>query len=442
MVGGLFLLIVLCQDFPAHASSNSQSKEQVSTADNLPELRLSLQDAMQAAVETNPSVQLSREQIQAAQSIASTRLGALLPSLSGNASYANRRFFLGSFAGRGGQSDPLDFYNLRAFLSQNLFSLSLIQQWRASRAGVEVSSLDSEVIKRDTMATVALGYLGALRSKEAVKARQANVTLNGKLLRLARERKAAGVATRLDVTRAAVQFKTEKQRLLVAENAAARSKLNLLRAMGLPYDIHLILIDRLDLVKIPKQNLKEALQVAKARRVELQAQQRRERLARLNLSSIRAERVPSLVGTGDVGLLGNQIPDAVNTHNVQVLMTIPIFDGGQREGRISESRSLVRQESIRTRDMQAQVALEVRDALMTLDSTAEQITVAQQGLQLSLKELNLAKERFSVGVVTNIEVTNAQNSLAAARDTLIEALFNFHVARVNLARAQGRLEEL
>jgi len=141
-------------------------------------------------------------------------------------------------------------------------------------------------------------------------------------------------------------------------------------------------------------------------------------------------------------MLGNQIPDAVNTHNVQVLMTIPIFDGGQREGRISESRSLIRQETIRTRDLEAQVALEVRDALMTLESTEEQVRVAQEGLQLSLKELNLAKERFSVGVVTNIEVTTAQNSLAAARDTLIEGLFNFHAARVNLARAQGRLEEL
>jgi len=295
MVGGLFLLIALCHASLVHASSNGQSKEQVSTTDNLPELRLSLQDAMRTAVETNPTVQLSRERIKAAQSMASTRLGALLPSLSGRTSYANRRFFLGSFAGRGGRSDPFDFYEMRAFLSQNLFSLSLIQQWRASRASVEVSSLDSEVTKRDTMATVALGYLGALRSKEAVKARQANVTLNGKLLRLARERKASGVATSLDVTRAAVQFKNEKQRLLVASTAIARSKLNLLRAIGLPYDIHLILIDTLDLVKVPKQNLKEALQLAKTHRIELQAQQRRERLARLNLSSITAERVPSLV---------------------------------------------------------------------------------------------------------------------------------------------------
>ena len=154
------------------------------------------------------------------------------------------------------------------------------------------------------------------------------------------------------------------------------------------------------------------------------------------------ERVPSLIGSGDVGMIGNQIPDALTTDNVQLLLSIPIFDGGQREGRISESRSLVRQEAIRTRDIRYQVALEVRDAMLTLESTQQQVAVAQKGLRLSLKELDLARQRFAVGVATNIEVTTAQTSVAQARDNLIEGLFNFNASRVNLARAQGQLDTL
>ena len=131
-------------------------------------------------------------------------------------------------------------------------------------------------------------------------------------------------------------------------------------------------------------------------------------------------------------MIGNQIPDMLTTDGVALLMTVPIFDGGQREGRISERRSVVRQEAINTQDIQYQVTLEVRDALLTLNSAKEQVAVAEESLKLSLTELELARERFAVGVATNIEVTNAQTSVAQARDNLIQGLFNFNASRISL----------
>jgi outer membrane protein TolC len=320
--------------------------------------------------------------------------------------------------------------------------LSLIQKWRAAKAGVDVAGLDAEVTKRDTMATTGLIYLETLRAKAAVDARKADVALNKELLRLATERKSAGMATSLDVTRAKVQLEDSRQRLLVAENGRDRGKLNLIRAMGLSFDVRLVLTDEMKLVKVSGQSMGEALQIAKENRAELKAQKNRERLASLSLSSVTNERIPSIEAFGDVGLIGNQIPDALTTDNVQVLMRVPIFDGGQREGRISESRSLVRQEEIRMQDVQYQVALEVRDALITLSSAQQQVAVAEEGLKLSLTELELSRERFAVGVATNLEVTDAQTRVAQARDNLIEGLFTFNASRLSLARAQGQLEKL
>jgi outer membrane protein TolC len=397
---------------------------------------------MKAAVDENPTVQLFKERITQAKDQAFTQLGTLLPNLSATASAARRRFFLGSFAGSPGVSSPRDFYEARVSFTQNIFSLSLIQKWRAARTNVEVSTLDSATTRMDTMATVGLAYLETLRAQAAGKARLADVKLNNELLRLAVERKYAGMATSLDVIRAKVQLENEKQRLLVARNDHDRAKLNLIRAMGLSFNVSLVLTDELILHKVPEQTVEEALQVATENRVEFKAQKKRERLAELSLSSVTMERVPSLIGSGDVGMIGNQIPDALTTDNVQLLLSIPIFDGGQREGRISESRSLVRQEAIRTRDIHYQVALEVRDAMLTLESTQQQVAVAHEGLRLSLKELDLARQRFAVGVATNIEVTTAQTSVAQARDNLIEGLFNFNASRVNLARAQGQLDTL
>jgi len=420
----------------------SEKPPTVLSDDQGPMLRLSLRDAMQASVDQNPTVQLFKEQVTQAEHVADTRLGALLPNISGRLSGARRRFFFGSFGGSPSVSRPIDFYEARAALTQSIFSLSLIQRWRAARTGIEVANLDSEVSERDTMATAGLVYLEASRAQKAVQARQADVKLNIELLRLATERKSAGMATSLDVTRARVQLENERQRLLVARNDYNRARLNLIRAIGLSFDVELVLTDELELIPVPKQNAKEALLVARENRIELLAQKRRERLASLTLSSVVSERIPNLEASGDVGLIGTQVPDALTTNNVQVLLTVPIFDGGQREGRISENRSLVRQESIRTQDLNYQVTLEVRDALLTIESAQQQVEVAQLGLKLSLKELDLARERFAVGVATNIEVTNAQTSVAQARDNLIEGLFTFNAARVNLARAQGRLHAL
>ena len=435
----LSLIIILCA-FPAGVLAASEAVKSAQSKE--PVLKLSLRDAMDAAVDQNPTVRLFQERIHQAQDVANTQLGALLPNLSGRLSGTRSRFFTGRFGGSPTVTDRRDFYEARAALTQNVFSLSLIQKWRAAKSGVDVASLNAEVSKRDTMATVGLVYLETLRAKAAVEARKADVTLNQELLRLATERKAAGMATSLDVTRAKVQLENVRQRLLVAENERDRAKLNLIRAMGLSFDVALILTDEMAMVAIPEQTMAEALAVANDNRTELKVQKQRERLASLTHSSVASERLPSIQASGDVGLIGNQIPDMLTTDNVQVLMTVPIYDGGQREGRISESKSLVRQEAITTQDTRYQVTLEVRDALLTLHSAMKQVTVAEEGLKLSLTELELARERFAVGVATNIEVTNAQTSVAQARDNVIESLFNFNAARINLARSQGRLQDL
>ncbi|MYA28567.1 MAG: TolC family protein [Nitrospira sp. SB0666_bin_27] len=439
----IILAGMVCWSGMTTLSRAEDAQDEAASRQLLPELRLSMQDAMQAAVDNNPTVQIFRERVAQAQEQAFTQRGALLPNLSARVSGARRRFFLGAFGGLGaGVSDPINFYESRIALTQNIFSLSLIQKWRAARTNIEVAGLDSETQKMDTMALVALAYLDTLRVQKSVKARLAGVKLNKELLRLAMQRKSVGMATKLDVTRAKVQLENEKQRLLVARNDFGSAKLNLSRGIGLSFDVKLILTDELKLVPVTPQTVDDALQVAREHRVELKAQKKRERLAALTLSSVVMERVPSLSGSGDVGLIGNQPSRALTTDNVQVLLSIPLFDGGQREGRISEQRSLVRMESLKTRDVEKQIGLEVRDALLTMESTQQQVAVAGEGLRLTFQELRLARRRFAVGLATNIEVTDAQTRVTQARDNLIEALFNFNASRVNLARAQGRLEAL
>jgi outer membrane protein len=178
-------------------------------------------------------------------------------------------------------------------------------------------------------------------------------------------------------------------------------------------------------------------------RPEVAAQVTRLRATELTYSSITGERLPSLVAQGDYGLIGNRWSDALDTYNVALLLQVPIFDGGQREGRIAESRGQLRQEALRLQSILHHVKMEVHDAMAGVTAAGEQVSIAQVGLQSALKELGLARERYTVMTASShFELTNGLTAVARARENLVEALFQLNASRVNLARATGSLNSL
>lgn len=422
------------------------------TKSGFPELRLSLRDAIQAAIDNNVNVRLLRERIAAAQAQADVSLGALLPNVSGYVNGRNQTVNLAAFglptdmlSGLGlarSVTEPFEVYDARATFAQNIFSISLIQRWRAAKTGVDVAGLEAEVTKRDVMAMVGLLYMEALRADEAVKAREADIELSRQLLKLARDRKVAGIATGLDVTREEVQLENNKQRLLVSQNEQESARLNLIRALGITFDVQLTLTDELKFVPVKPEHTEAALMTAREQRLEVRAQENRQKLVALSLSSVISERLPSVSLNGDYGWIGVKPEDAFATRSIGLIFSVPIFDGGQRESRISETRSRMRQEEIRTKDVSDQVTLEIHHALLTQESSMQQVAVAEKGLEFATKELTFARDRFAAGLGTHIEVTNAQTSMARARDNQIEALFRFNASRINLSRAKGEIDKL
>lgn len=408
-----------------------------------PELRLSLRDAMEAALDNNPNVRLFREKIAEAHGVARTQLGALLPNFSTSVRQSELNFFLGTLGLSPVRTDVFSIFDARGNMSQSLFSMSLIQRWRASREGVHVAELESETTKYDTMAATGLLYMEALKAEAMVRSREANLRVFNELLELARGRRGGGMATGLDTARVEAQRENERQQLAVARYEVERVKLNLIHVLGISFDVRLLLTDDF-LMEVPDApSPQEALATAMATRAEVKTQAQRIKAASISLSSTVSERLPSLSAQGDYGLIGNRMHNTLDTYNVALLLSIPIFDGGQREGRISESRSLVQQEMIRMRLVTNKVTLEVREALVMLASAKEQLGISQAGLKAAITELGLARERFTILTASsNLEVTNALFSMVRARDNVVDAMFRLNAARVNLARSLGQLDTM
>lgn len=406
-------------------------------------LNLTLRGALTAAVDNNPDVQLYKERIEAAQGQVQTQLGGLLPNLAGTVRQTRQTQFLGTFGLAPQRTDPFSIFDGRVNASQNLFSVSLIQRWRASRESLHVTEFEADSRKYDVMASAALAYMEGLKAMAMVTMHEANQRVMEELLALVKQRQRGGVATGLDIARLEAQIATERQLASTSRYDVEHSKLTLLNLLAIPYDIKLALTDDLkrEIGNVPDTH--SAVESALTARPEVQAQFTRVKASELTYSSITGERLPSLVAQGDYGLIGNRWTNTLDTYNMALVLQIPLFDGAQREGRIAEARSQLRQEAFRMRTVLNQVKMEVHDAVAAVAAAREQVAIAQAGLQMATRELDLARERYAVITAASyFELTNGLTSVARARENLVNALFQLNAARVNLARSTGSLNSL
>lgn len=419
-------------------------------------LQLSLKRAVEVAVapEGSAKIQLADEALKQAQARAAEARAALLPDLESSFNYSTQTVNL---AAEGLSTafqipipgfqfptlvGPFSVADARATAQQSVFDFSAIRRFQASKVGIAASKSDLEASSEQVAAQVARAYLGAVKGDTDVETAQANVTLSQATLTQAENQKAAGTGTGIEITRAKVQLANDQQRLVAARNARRAAHLQLLRAMGMRLDTDLELTDKLQYVPVDAVTLETARAQAFKDRPDYQAQQQKESNARLSASATTLERLPTLAASANYGSIGPGLNNAIPTYAYGISVRVPVFDGGRRDARRVESDSEYRAEKVRTTDLKEQIELDVRLALDSLASAAEEVQVAKDGLELSESELTQARRRYEGGVANSLEVTDAQTRLERARDNQTDALYNYNLARVDLAQAMGKVRSM
>jgi outer membrane protein len=415
-------------------------------------LQLSMKRAVEIALtpEGSPRVALATESVKQAQDQAREAKAAFLPTVDGSIKETSETVNLKTFGFRfptiPGFAIPLfvgpfSIFDARASAQQSIFSFSDIRKYQASRVAAAATASDLNSTRNQVSDQVARAYVACLRAAAALETAQANVDLSNALLKLSNQQKDAGTGTGIEVTRAQVQLANDQQHLIVADNDRRKAVLQLLRAMGLNLAAEVAFTDKLAYTAVDVATLEASLAEARKERAELQAQQQREKVAQLNYGSVAAERLPSAAAFGDYGTTGTAPDSSRATREVGISVKVPIFDGFRREARRAESLSQYRQEKTRTRDLEQQIELDVRLALDSLRSAKAEVQTAEDGLMLAQNEVAQAERRYQAGVTNSIEVTDAQTRLDRARDNRIAALYDYNLARIDLATATGTITE-
>ncbi|MBO0799141.1 MAG: TolC family protein, partial [Blastocatellia bacterium] len=281
-----------------------------------------------------------------------------------------------------------------------------------------------------------------LRANRSVETAQSNLDLALSLLGLAQNQKNAGIATGVDVTRAETRVAEQQVSLTRARTSAQTALLQLLRVTGLPLGSAPILTDSLVFTGQPVPAVEQALQEAANDRVEIEIAAQRALQQAYEYKSAKAGLYPTVEFVADYGNSGVRMNDlSLPTRSVGVRVNIPIFNGGATRGEMTAAKSRERQAELRLKDTRDQVEQDVRLTIQNMITGIEQVRAAEQEVKLAERELEQSRDRFAAGVGDNIEVLNAQTSLANARDAQVAALTAYNTARINLAAALGAAEK-
>ena len=153
-----------------------------------------------------------------------------------------------------------------------------------------------------------------------------------------------------------------------------------------------------------------------------------------------AERFPKVKADVDYGLIGVNLGSSHGTIDATGSVSVPVFKEFALRGDAEQAQSQLDTLRAQLSDMNAQVDADVRDALLDIQSAQRQVEVARSNVELANEALSEAQQRFAAGVDDNLAVTQAQQSVAVANDSLVSSLYRHNIAKLSLARALGTAE--
>jgi outer membrane protein TolC len=336
---------------------------------------------------------------------------------------------------------PYQAVHVGATFAVPVFDLTLIRQYQASGHRLLASHDDQQTVREETVLLTVGEYMAHLRALANITAAESRVALATRLAQQADDLLKDGVASKIDVSRAQVRRREDQQSLIDALRDADTTVYALKRILNVSDSQQIEFADQQDFFQTPSLDLSDPLATALSQRSELHSLDESIKAAALEHKAAVAKSLPTLTFDGLWNEQGQTFSTSNPGYQYQVTLRVPIFTGG-RLGAERKRTALAEQ---RTQKQFAQernlVTEQVRDGQVELQAALHQVELGRQQVQLANEEVSLSQGRFQSGVSDNIEVTTAQDSLARANDAEIGALFRYNIARAQLARAVGSVEQ-
>ena len=407
---------------------------------------VTLREALALSARVNPALAAGRANVVSARAYRRTVTGQYLPSLGAATSGGRGTTVQGSNGVTNGIPVSSAVRPLDALYGSGISAA--IPVFTGGRRGAERRSADAQQTAADadlnaTQYDVRLAtkqaYFDVLRAAELLDVANAQVAEAELAMRDANSRLRAGTTTRSDVLRARVALATARDALATAGSQQTASQFALARTIGSDVPVNASPVPDADTLPLPVSRdslVTSAVGGAPLARAAVATAQS----ADAAVTAARAQYFPTVLASGGYGWLEDRTLDnhPVSGWTVQLGVSYPIFNGFQREASVSRARAGADAAQSAALDTERGVRA---DAVASYDAAtvaAERIGFARDAVSAAREDLRVQEERYRAGVSTFLDEVTSQFNLTQAETSLVQARYDYQIARATLERVLGR----
>lgn len=419
------------------------------------QMELSLKRAMQLALENNKQINIQRLQEKVAFHQSKESMGNLLPSLQFQASYSyyfekQRIFMPGSFIGTpnipvadvavGGRNT---FYSSLNLLQPILFE-SARKEYKTDQLEYKLEQDITKDKEEELKLQVCMAYYQVVLQKNIIQVFEQSLQHHLKVLEDSRNLFWQGKALNADTLKNRINVDNVRNELSYLKSNYDVIELELKNILGMNADQIFSYTDSISEERLNMQISNMSLNnISVDLRTDILVQERRVEISESTLKQERAKRVPSLYFFGSYQLQSqtdDYVKDSFNwpsTAFIGAQLNYPIFSGNRVNQRIKQSKLMVEQSILRLDYLKNNAGNEI-EALQSKLVDAQQ-RMDQQKLIIESARLNykIMSDRYEHGLVSRIEVSDAELSLNQSIINYHQTLFQLQIIYLHLTKAIG-----
>jgi len=415
----------------------------------LAEELLTLEASIEIAIKNSVIIHSAREGVKAATAYKQEAVTGFLPRF--NTSYNYTRLSEAPFMRLPAPLPPevkagtRNNYNWAIEATQPVFTGgALVANYQASKIGEAAARMEETARIQDVVQDVKIAYFDVLRTQEIKGTAEQSVAMLVAHRDVARNYFDVGMIPKNDLLHAEVELANGRQALIKAQNAleftGSRFNTILKRRLSEPVRI----AGLLQYVPFEKK-MDECLKTAAENRPELKVAILKAEQAGKLVQAARSEYLPtlSLVGNytrfGDnPSVSGSDYKDAENWY-IMGVANWNFWEWGKTKFRVEANRAKENQALDAAKELNDQIALEIKNAYLLLQEAETQIAVSEKVIEQAEENFRIASERFKERVATSTDVLDAQTLLTRARAEYANSLADYNISCAKLERAMGVL---
>lgn len=418
------------------------------------ELRLSVKEAQEYALENNRSVLSARADVEASRMALWETISAGLPQIEASGSFTDNLKLIttllpGEFMGKPGEKIPVTFgskYNSSASVqaSMVLFNAPLFIGIKTTEIAGKLSQQSLEKSEQDTRESISTTYYLILVSERSRDILDQIITNLKETLTATKAMFAAGMAEATDVDQMVLNVTTtENSRIMLERNI--EMNYNLLRfQLGVPATAVITLTETLDTM-MDDINVEALLSQTfeYSKNVNYKLVESQELMSSLSLKSQKASTLPSLAAFYNYGTsgMGDKVSDLRWFPNSMagLQLTVPIFASGQRYAKISKAKIELKKATLSKDMVTEQLLIQEKQLRYNLVNANLQYTNQRDNVDLAQRVYESTDNKYRQGMASSLELTQANSLFLQAENNYISSLLGLLQSKLALDKLMNNL---